>query len=87
MIRPDRHDDALRAIHFLLVKAREMAAEKAPHEDIFAVLDVAELLPMLFLEPTDKTDFFREMISDDRYGAFVAALDAFDRHPNWMRGP
>jgi hypothetical protein len=81
MIRPDKHDDALRAIHRLLVYARKMAAEKAPHEDLFAVLDVAELLPMLFLEPTDKTEFFRQMISDNKNPGFVAALDAFDRHP------
>ena len=85
MIRPDKRDDALRAINRLLVYARMMAADKAPHEDIFNVLDVAELLPMLFLEERDRTEFFREMLTDTRYPAFVAALDVFDGHPKSKR--
>ena len=79
MIRADKHDGALRAIHMMLVYARQMAAEHSSHDDLFAVLDVAELLPMLFLDPSDKTDFFREMLADERFPAFVAALDTFDR--------
>lgn len=79
MIRAEKHDRALEAINIILVYARAMAAERAAYEDLVAVLDVAEYLPMLFLQTADTTDHFRDMLSDTKHPAFQAALERFDR--------
>jgi len=66
MIRPDKHDAALRTINRLLVYAQNMAMEKVAHEDHVGVLETAELIPLLLLGPDDETEFLRQMLIDDR---------------------
>lgn len=80
MIDEKKEEAALLAIHAVLVLARAMAYNKAPHEEIAAVLDDAELLPMLILRNTDQTEFFRMMLKGlaERFPGFGGALDAFD---------
>ena len=53
MISPDKHRSALWALNAILVAARTMAYEKADHECIADVLDVAEYLPCLMLDKVD----------------------------------
>ncbi len=80
MIRQDKIANALRALNTILVWARKMAYEKANHDDIAEVLDVAELLPMLFLRDEDMTDQFRGLIAEfaPKYNGFAWALQRFD---------
>lgn len=59
MIRSDKHDRALQAINAVLAEARFMAGTHAAYDELVAVLDVAEYLPMLFLRADDQTDHFR----------------------------
>ncbi len=81
MISPEKHDRALEAINAILVHARMMAAANASSEELVAVLDVAEYLPMLFLRKEDMTEHFRQMLADiaPKNAAFQAALERFDR--------
>jgi hypothetical protein len=81
MIRQDKHDRALEAIHRVLVAARFMATRQAPYEDLVAVLDIAEYLPTLFLRKDDQTDHFRDMLADNakKYEGLNLALEIFDR--------
>lgn len=81
MIRQDKHDRALDAINAVLVHARMMAASRAPHEELVAMLDAAEYLPTLFLHRDDQTEHFRAVLLDNaqRFPGFQAALERFDR--------
>jgi tRNA-dihydrouridine synthase len=81
MIRLEKHDRALEAIHALLVHARMMAGSHAAYEDLVEVLDIAEYLPTLFFGSVDLTDHFREMLREHapKYSAFQAALERFDK--------
>lgn len=55
MIAQDTLMNALYALNAVLVQARLMALERAPHDKIAKVLDVAELLPMLIAEKDEAT--------------------------------
>jgi hypothetical protein len=81
MIRPEKHDAALEAINAVLVHARMMAAQHASYDDLVAVLDIAEYLPMLFTRKEDMTEHFREALTGaaPKYAAFQAALERFDK--------
>ena len=81
MIRPDKHDCALDAIHMLLVYARRMAASHAAYDQLVAVLDVAEYLPMLFLRKEDMTDHLHDTLREfaGKYPGFQAALERFEK--------
>jgi len=80
MVSPDKYRQALWALNWVLVAARTMAYGKANHTDLADVLDAAEYLPCLMLEPTDKTSFFREYLADlaRRHPSMQTALDRFD---------
>jgi hypothetical protein len=81
MIRSDKHERALEAINAVLVYARMMAASREDYDDLVAVLDVAELLPTLFLRQEDMTDQFRSLLSESaaRFPGFQSALERFDK--------
>ena len=80
MIAPTKLTDALYALNAVLVQARMMAFEKAPHQTLGKVLDVAELLPMLMTRKDDMTAEFRSHLEDlVRVDAgFAQALQRFD---------
>lgn len=80
MVKPEKQEPALLAINAVLVLARAMAYEKAPHAAIADVLDSAEYLPMLLLEATDQTALFRATLDGlaSRYPGFNLALQKFD---------
>lgn len=80
MIRPEKYEDAMRALNAVLVWARQMAYEKASHEELAEVLDVAEELPTLFLQKDDLTDYFRASLQGlaGKYPRFGLAIERFD---------
>jgi hypothetical protein len=80
MISGEKHNDALYALNGVLIHARTLAFEQAPHQKLAKVLDIAELLPMLFLERRDATESFRgqlEALVEIDEG-FTLALLRFD---------
>jgi len=58
MIRPEKHLNALHALHLLFVQLRFMALTSAPLSDIATIADAAELLPCFIAETEDRTDEF-----------------------------
>lgn len=71
---------AIAAIQTVIIAARTMASRKAAHEKLADVLDIAEYLPGLILEPRDRTQEFREQLVGlaEKYPAFSWALQRFD---------
>lgn len=80
MIDVSRMNNALAALNAILVAARAMAHEKAAHEEIAEVLDVAEYLPRLLAEPGDRSADFREQLAGlaRKYPRCSFALERFD---------
>lgn len=80
MIAQVKHRPALLALNLVLVRARRMAYEQAPHSRLAAVLDVAELLPVLISEERDRTADFRAHLEGVlRLDAgFMGAVQRFD---------
>ena len=80
MIRPEKYENALRALNAVLVWARQMAYEKASQEQLAEVLDVAEELPTLFIQKEDMTDYFRQALQGlaEKYPGFGLAVERFD---------
>ncbi len=80
MIAQDKMKPALFALNAVLVHARTMAFEEAPHATLAKVLDIAEVLPMLVARPDDTTREFRlhleSLVSIDE--RFSSALRRFD---------
>jgi hypothetical protein len=62
MIADKKLRNALYALNGVLVKARQMAYNKAPSAAIAEILDSAELLPGLIASDKDETDEFRQYI-------------------------
>jgi hypothetical protein len=81
MIAHGKMDNALHALNAVLVQARWMAFERAPHEELAKVLDVAELLPMLISRRDETTAQFRGHLEDlvQMNAGFGFALQRFDR--------
>ncbi len=82
MISQEKHRSALWALNWVLVAARLMAYQKEDHEKIADLLDLAEYLPCLMLENADRTEHFRECLSDlsKKYPSMKLAVDRFDNH-------
>ena len=78
MIPPEKHENAMAAVNAVLVLARELALESRA-ADVGQVLDVAEYLSVLMLDPGDKTAEFREQLVGlaERMPEFVWALERF----------
>lgn len=79
MIAESKSRNALSAINAILVLARDKAS-KGECGELASILDVAEYLPMLMLEPADRTEAFREQLVGlaERDPAFEFALMRFD---------
>ncbi|AGC48285.1 hypothetical protein MYSTI_07013 [Myxococcus stipitatus DSM 14675] len=79
MIADAKQRSALEALNGVLVLARSMASE-GKSDDLAVVLDTAEYLPLLMLEPVDRTEEFRGQLVDlaQRFPRFEWALTRFD---------
>lgn len=81
MISAEKQRNALHAINAVLVVARWLAYEQRT-DRIAEILDVAEFLPCLMLEPADRTDEFRQhLVGLERRMpgvGFARALQRFD---------
>jgi hypothetical protein len=82
MVDAQKQKNALAAINAVLVLARALAYEGKSAE-VAEVLDVAEYLPMLMLEPRDRTADFRDHLVGlaTKYPDFELALQRFDGTP------
>lgn len=58
MIRPDKLEQAIRAVQQVIIRGRTMAYEAESHRRIASLLDDAEYLPGLILAPEDRTEAF-----------------------------
>jgi len=81
MIDPEKHDQALLALHRVLIEARSMGLEGESGEAIADVLDWAELLPGFLLGERENTDDFRNALQaiSEKRSRFKNALRIFDR--------
>ena len=81
MIDPEKSDQALQALHRVLVETRLMALDGEPTSDIAEVLDWAELLPRLIATEGDKTEEFRDTLEAivEKNSRFTHAVRAFAR--------
>jgi len=79
MITAKKERAALSALNAVLVLARSLAHEGRT-ADLVVVLDIAEYLPMLMLQPDDRTTEFRDQLLDlaQRYPPFGLAVERFD---------
>ncbi|WP_342376336.1 hypothetical protein NVS55_34325 [Myxococcus stipitatus] len=79
MIVDARQRSALKALNGVLVMARSMAYE-GKSDELAVVLDTAEYLPLLMLDPVDRTEEFRGHLLDlaARFPRFEWALTRFD---------
>jgi hypothetical protein len=79
MIASNRNRGALKAMNSILVLSRSLAYE-GKNTDLAAILDIAEYLPLLMLEPDDRTDEFREQLVGlaRLYPLFAHSLGRFD---------
>ncbi len=77
MIQHDKLSNALRAINAVLVLARVRCRDT----ELFNILDDAEYLPALMLEPEDRTREFREYLEGmaKKYANFERPLQRFDQ--------
>lgn len=59
-----------------------MAYDQRPHAHIAMVLDYADYLPMLMLEPGDRTESFRATLAGlaSVFPDFQSAVEVFDRN-------
>lgn len=80
MINKAKERHAISAIQAVLIGARMFAYSRAEHKEIAHVLDVAEYLASLMLEPADRTDAFRENLIAlaARHESFGVAVERFD---------
>lgn len=81
MIEQGKLNNALYALHLILVRARFMSYNKESHEDIATILDYAEQLPRFIAVEDDRTDDFRGYLVEiaERYPFYLPALTAFDQ--------
>jgi len=90
MIGQRKQQSALRALHFILTRARWMAGESGQSE-LAALLDQAEYLPQLMADHEDRTEDYRTALVDiaERYSACSHAVMLFDEadHVDEERDP
>jgi len=79
MIDGQKQRNALAAINAVMILARALAYDGKSAE-VAEVLDIGEYLPMLMLEPRDRTTEFREQLVGlaAKYPDFGLALQRFD---------
>jgi hypothetical protein len=80
LISAEKYQQALRALHAVLIEGRAMAYDGEAQERIASALDWAEYLVRLIAEIEDRTREFREVLHDLRMlrPGFGVALQYFD---------
>lgn len=80
MISAGKQDNALRALHCVLITARAMSYLSEPGIDVAEVLDEAEYLVVLLMKSEDATLEFREHLESlaQKRERFSPALRFFD---------
>jgi len=80
MIREDKQQAALAAINAALVMTRHLSQDSSAGHQVAEVLDAIEYLPRLLADPQDRTDAFRQVLTDliRLDGSFGLALHRFD---------
>jgi hypothetical protein len=75
-----KQNQALQALHRVLIEARLMAYEGQDSAKMADVLDWAELLPRLLAADEDKTSEYRNTLAAiaENYPRFTGALTAFE---------
>jgi hypothetical protein len=82
MIQESKQRNALIAIQKTIIHARFMAYNKEEHSRLAAILDAAEYLPDLILQPEDNTEVFRgNLVSIARQFKCEYIVQAFDEPP------
>ena len=80
MIDALKQNQALQALHRVLIEARLMAYEEQDSAKMADVLDWAELLPRLLAAEEDKTSEYRSTLAAiaENHPRFAPALTAFE---------
>jgi hypothetical protein len=80
VIKPEKMNGALYALHIIMVQGRWMAYQNEDAKKIAKLMDWGEILPMLMLSKEDETDRFRLYLQGvvDDFPLCRLGLDAFD---------
>jgi hypothetical protein len=84
VIKPEKMNGALYALHIIMVQGRWMAYQNEDAKKIAKLLDWGEILPLLMLSKEDETDRFRLYLQEgivDDFPMCWRALEAFDKGP------
>jgi len=80
MIKPEKNNAALYALHLILVRARSMVLRRESLDEVAILLDNAEALPRMFVSDEDMTDSYRDCLAglSDRFPYCRYILEKFD---------
>ena len=84
MINPEKLQNALYALHGVLVKARAVACTSENNEEVIAILSRAEVLITMLGNDADETVAFRKMLERDATpDKWNFVLNRFDASKPW----
>ena len=63
MIKPEKNNSALYALHLILVRARFLVLKRESLDDVAVLLDHAEAMPRMFVSEEDETATYRDYVS------------------------
>jgi len=80
MIVKEKYDQAIYALHLILVRARYMVLTSEPLNDIALLLDYAEMLPRFIASGEDQTNEFRSYLLElaEKFPSCRHILGKFD---------
>jgi hypothetical protein len=80
MIKSEKNNSALYALHLILVRARFLVLKRESLDDVAMLLDYAEALPRMFVSEDDETDRYRDCLAglSDRFPYCRNILEQFD---------
>ena len=80
MIKPEKNNSALYALHLILVRARFLVLKRESLDDVAVLLDYAEAMPRMFVSEKDETDTYRDYLAglNDRFPDWRYILEQFD---------
>lgn len=82
MIKPEKNNSALYALHLILVRARFLVLKRESLDDVAMLLDYAEAMPRMFVSEDDETNRYRDFLAglSDRFPYCRNILEQFDAH-------
>ena len=83
MLKVEKNNSALYALHLILVRARFMVLKRESLDDVAVLLDYAETMPRMFVSEEDETDAYREALLglSNRFPYCRYILTKFDDEP------